>query len=242
MFTKPEVLFYGFPGKSNITYLGWSTVGVLRRPGRIMLLDSSSAAARPMLIDALKNRNIDIGDVTDVFLSHLHFDHAANCGLFPQATFHLSRKEWNYANTTEDVFILEGVLPLLRSFKKSFIEEDGQELFEDIRAYMTPGHTPGSTSIIGRGESGIWAFAGDAIKNREELKSGNVGITLNSKISFESIMKIKNMTDYVLPGHDCWLKLTNKKDLIPEGGNDVTITFPEGITCNGSRIVKLALD
>jgi len=239
---SPEIILAGFPGKGNQTYLGWGTVGLLRLPEGIMLLDAGGAASRPMLIDALKQHGVEMDDITDVFISHMHFDHAADCGMFPNATFHLSKKEWDYANTSNDVLIFEGALPLLRTYKKNFIEEDGQEILPGIKAYMTPGHTPGSASIVGKDDKGIWAFVGDAIKNRAELSTCGAGMTQNSEISKASILKIKNIADRVLPGHDSWLDLSADKKVTPEGGNDVIITFPEGITCNGKGTVVLHLD
>lgn len=241
MFNAIDVLIPGFPGKGNVAYLGWSTVALLHAGDRLCLLDASSAGARPMLIPALQERNIKFEDVTDVFISHLHFDHAANCSLFPHATFHLSWAEWEYANRGDDIFVNDAALPLLRSFKKDFIEKDGQEVFEGVYAYLTPGHTPGSTSLVGHDDLGRWAFTGDAIKNRSELGGKGVGMTLNSQISRESIEKVKKLADRVLPGHDCWLKLSGDT-VVPEGGNDVTIVFPEGITCNGKSSLTLSLD
>ncbi|KEJ92970.1 MBL fold metallo-hydrolase [Synergistes jonesii] len=236
-----EILIAGFPGKADVAYLGWSTVALLHLKERLVLLDTSNAGARPMLISALRERDISFSAITDVFLSHLHFDHAANCLLFPGATFHLSWKEWEYANTADDVFVNEGALISLRSFRKHFIEKDGQEIFDGVYAYLTPGHTPGSTSLIGRDDLGTWAFCGDAVKNRSELSGKGVGITLDSQTSNKSICKIKGLANHILPGHDCWLKLENDV-VIPEGGNDVTIIFPEGITCCGKSQLTLSID
>ena len=70
-----DVLYYGFPGKANLTYLGWSTIALLKTNGRNILLDTGGSGARAMLIQALEDRGMSADDIDGVFLSHLHFDH-----------------------------------------------------------------------------------------------------------------------------------------------------------------------
>lgn len=237
-----DVLYYGFPGKGSNTFLGWSTIAILKSAGKHVLIDTGGSGARPMLLDALKDRGLTPDDIDYVFLTHLHFDHIANINLFPSATFILSRKEWEYANTIDDVFVMEGCLPLLRSFKKRLIEEDGEELFPAVTCLHTPGHTPGCLSLVlDMKDEGKWVIAGDAIKNRQELRSGEVGMTLEAEVSNRSIQAVRKMATRVLPGHDCWLRI-EKGEVFPESENVVTITFPEGITINGDSTISLKLD
>jgi len=237
-----DVLFYGFPGKGSNTYLGWSTIALLKSEGKKVLVDTGGSGARPMLLEALEERGLRPYDIDYVFLTHLHFDHIANINLFPHATFILSRKEWEYANTRDDLFVMEGSLPLLRSFKKRLVEIDGEELLPGITCLHTPGHTPGCLSlVVDMKEKGRWVIAGDAIKNRQELRSGEVGMTLEAETSNRTIQGVRKMASRVLPGHDCWLTIENE-EVRPEMENEVVITLPEGITINGVGAISLKLD
>ena len=47
--------------------------------------------------EALKAINIEASDVTDVIITHLHYDHAGGLKDFPNAKFHLQETEMAYA-------------------------------------------------------------------------------------------------------------------------------------------------
>jgi len=53
--------------------------------GRGAFVDTGSNDSVPLLIDALKQRNLDVGDVDFVFLTHIHLDHAGGAGLLMQS-------------------------------------------------------------------------------------------------------------------------------------------------------------
>jgi len=94
-------------------------------------------------------------DITDVFLTHLHFDH---CGgavkreddklvpAFRNATYWSNRSHWDSAvapNEREKAsFLKENILPLQERAELKFIEvEDGMEWMPDIRVRFVNGHT-----------------------------------------------------------------------------------------------------
>ncbi len=94
-------------------------------------------------------------DITDVFLTHLHFDH---CGgsikregdklvpAFKNATYWTNRKHWELAlnpNIREKAsFLQENILPIQESGQMKFIDvPDGAEWIEDIRIRYCNGHT-----------------------------------------------------------------------------------------------------
>ena len=47
--------------------------------------------------EALAAIGVDAAAVTDVVLTHLHYDHAGGCGQFPSARFHVQDREMAYA-------------------------------------------------------------------------------------------------------------------------------------------------
>jgi len=95
-------------------------------------------------------------DITDVFLTHLHFDH---CGgsikrneegelvpAFPNALYWTSPKHWASALSPNDrekaSFLKENILPMEEHGVLRFVEtEDGSEWLSDIRIRYVNGHT-----------------------------------------------------------------------------------------------------
>jgi len=96
-------------------------------------------------------------DITDMVLTHLHFDH---CGggvrykkdrkgfelVFPNATYWVSRQQWEWAmdaNKREKAsFLDENMIPMMDSGQLKFIEEDGN-LFPGFQVRLFNGHTTG---------------------------------------------------------------------------------------------------
>ncbi|MHA4895277.1 MBL fold metallo-hydrolase [Pedobacter sp. PWIIR3] len=94
-------------------------------------------------------------DITDVFLTHLHFDH---CGgsivrdgdklrpAFKNAFYWSNQRHWDWAvnpNEREKAsFLKDNILPIQESGQLRFIEEaDGVELHKDIKIRFAYGHT-----------------------------------------------------------------------------------------------------
>src|SRR6187402_246037 len=94
-------------------------------------------------------------DITDVFLTHLHFDH---CGgsvkwnkdrtgyelTFPNATYWSNERHWNIAvkpNAREKAsFLKENILPIQESGHLKFLKE-GEELLPGFSTNFVYGHT-----------------------------------------------------------------------------------------------------
>ena len=88
------------------------------------------------LLNSIFKRGLQASDITDVILTHLHFDH---CGgavskkedalvlTFPNATYWSSEKHWQQAlnpNAREKAsFLKENIIPIQESGKLKFIEE-----------------------------------------------------------------------------------------------------------------------
>jgi glyoxylase-like metal-dependent hydrolase (beta-lactamase superfamily II) len=72
-----DVLVQGYPGKSpEQGGLGWSTIALARGPGgRIALLDTGRVGVRKELLARLKAAGVTPAEVTDVLITHLHYDH-----------------------------------------------------------------------------------------------------------------------------------------------------------------------
>jgi glyoxylase-like metal-dependent hydrolase (beta-lactamase superfamily II) len=109
------------------------------------------------LDQSLKAAGFSKDDITDVFLTHLHFDH---CGgsiewnkdktgfvpAFKNAHFWSNANHWEWAtkpNAREKAsFLKENILPIQESGQLKFTE-DGAEPFQNIKVKYMNGHTDG---------------------------------------------------------------------------------------------------
>lgn len=110
------------------------------------------------LDDSLAKKGFHKNDITDVFLTHLHFDHCGGAisrtksGLlepaFKNARFWVHKSHWQWAiapNAREKAsFLSENILPLLASGQLNFIEGKGPLLTETpfpFSVFLVNGHT-----------------------------------------------------------------------------------------------------
>lgn len=105
--------------------------------------------------DSLARHGFSKNDITDVLLTHLHFDHVGGAverkgnhlvPAFENATFWSNQKHWEWATHPNDrekaSFLKENILPLQESEKLKFIEEGTQVMFADgIAIRYANGHT-----------------------------------------------------------------------------------------------------
>lgn len=106
------------------------------------------------LLSTLKGKNISVDDITDVFLTHLHFDHCGgavqrtNDGRlapqFPNATYYSHAKHWDTAtkpNAREKAsFLKENILPLQEAGKLVLLDEE-KEVMPGLSFLTVSGHT-----------------------------------------------------------------------------------------------------
>ncbi len=104
---------------------------------------------------SLEEKGFHKSDITDVFLTHLHFDHCGGAVIrqgeklvpaFENATYWSNEKHWNWAvypNEREKAsFLKENILPMQESGQLKFVEEkEGISFQEDVSVRFAFGHT-----------------------------------------------------------------------------------------------------
>lgn len=94
-------------------------------------------------------------DITDVFLTHLHFDHCGGSVIrsgeqlipaFPRATYWSNEQHWEWAVHPNDrekaSFLSENILPIRESGQLSFVEtRDGVPFSDTMKVRFAFGHT-----------------------------------------------------------------------------------------------------
>ena len=106
---------------------------------------------------SLAVHGLTVDDITDVILTHLHFDHAGGAirwnadrtdyeVVFKNATFRTSRQQWEWAtspnNREKASFLKENILPIKEKGHLELIEGD-MELFPNVSVRIFNGHTDG---------------------------------------------------------------------------------------------------
>jgi len=94
-------------------------------------------------------------DITDVFLTHLHFDHVGGAvkrngdklvPAFKNATFWSNHKHWDWAVNPNDrekaSFLKENILPIQESGQLKFIDAiEGEQFTDNVHIRFANGHT-----------------------------------------------------------------------------------------------------
>ncbi|HSN14985.1 MAG TPA: MBL fold metallo-hydrolase [Anaeromyxobacteraceae bacterium] len=135
------------------------------------------------LLGGLKRLGISPEDVTDVVLTHLHFDHAggttrlgpggAPALVFPRAVHHLQRRSWQWAHgpTEKDAGSFMGEsYELLQHSNQLHLLDGAAELFPDVELIVSDGHTVAQQLPRFHDGTTHLTFCGDVIPTSAHLK------------------------------------------------------------------------
>jgi glyoxylase-like metal-dependent hydrolase (beta-lactamase superfamily II) len=155
-------------------------------------------------------------DLKTVFMTHLHYDHWAGHGLFPNATFFVQQKEiafWQGPGRKFPLFsasanldAIDAVEPMTNAGRIRVVNGDWK-LAAGMHAYLMPGHTPGLQILCVDTAKGTVLCANDTFHFYENLaprKPVQVTVDMLQAVhSMEAVEKLgaKN-PELVLPGHD----------------------------------------
>ena len=205
-----HLLVQGYPGTSlhNGT-LGWSSVALARGGGRAVVFDGGAFGLRRTLVARLAEAGVAPDDVTDLVLSHLHYDHCENWTLFPNARVHVCAAELAWARTLPDSDLLVPV-PVVRALAASgrvVPFAAGAAPLPGIASIPTPGHSQHHVAFVVEASPRPVIFAADAAKNLAELVSGDADLTIDAAASRSSIAALRALWDarpdaLLVPGHD----------------------------------------
>ncbi len=210
-----EILFQGFPGRSDYGGLGLCTICLIRAGDEVVLFDTGSFGVRGPLLEALAARGLSRTDITTIILSHCHWDHVLNYPLFPRARIILHQTDVDFALAAkpgEHLFLAEWLMEKLAADSRLVTFRGEMEVCPGVTLFETPGHSPGAVSAILDWNGHRTVVAGDAVKYRIDLLSKTVDSThLDPATSVKSIHKIEGLAEVVIPGHDRPFQLENGK-------------------------------
>ena len=212
-----DILVQGFPGKTVCHGgLGWSTVALVRGRSRVILIDAGNFGMRRLIAERLAAHGLTPGEVTDVILTHAHYDHSINWPMFSSSRVLIGREElaWAVAQPLGHHTIPEFYVRELAISKQLHNVEIAEEVLPGLTAYAAPGHTPGHLVYVLSGSERDVIFSGDAAKNRAEILSRQADMTMNAADSTRTIERIwdlwrKKPGSVLVPGHDVPMRLEN---------------------------------
>ena len=214
-----------------IDYYMW----LIRGPGRVILVDTgydadeAQARGRPIRLDpveALRPFDLTPEDVTEIIVTHLHYDHAGGMHLFPNARLHLQAAEMAYAtgpcmchDTLRMPFTASHVCEAVkRLYSGQVIFHDGDaEIADGITVHCIGGHSRGLQVVRVRTQVGWMVLASDAshfYENFAARKPFPIVVDLQNMLDgFDTLHRLASRPELIIPGHDPLVRSYFPQDL-----------------------------
>ena len=177
-------------------------------------MDAGQPAYIPLIHEGLARLGLTTSDVTDVLLTHMHWDHVSNFTMFENAVTWVGEDELSWAadQPAGTKFIPDlHVQELLRRTERVERVRPGQEILPGIHAVASAGHTPHHLAFFTDQAGQPLIFAGDSVKNVHELATSHVDSTMDGEASLRTIDRLRSLmrdtAGLLLPGHDVGLTL-----------------------------------
>ena len=197
---------------------------LLRRGAEVILVDTgydakeAAARDRPIRLDpvaALAPFGISPEEVSDIIVTHLHYDHAGGLHLFPNARLHLQAAEMAYAtgpcmchDTLRMPFTAGHVCEAIRrlySGKVSFYDGEA-EVADGVTVHCIGGHSRGLQCVRVRTQAGWLVLASDAAHFYENFmarKAFPIVVDLQDMLDgFTTLERLASSPRLIVPGHD----------------------------------------
>ena len=133
------------------------------------------------LTQELTHRGLTPQDITDVIITHMHFDHIGGLTYrdkndklqltFPNATHHVNDRQWQWAQSgspkDKASYLMDNFSPLIDSDKLNILDGPGM-LFKNIEILIVNGHTPGMQLVKVENEN-VYLFLADLIPTHHHV-------------------------------------------------------------------------
>ena len=197
---------------------------LLRRGDELILVDTgydaneAESRDRPIRLDpvaALAPLGVTPEDITQLIVTHLHYDHAGGLHLFPNATLHLQEAEMAYAtgpcmchDTLKMPFTAGHICEAIqRLYAGKVIFYDGEaQVADGVTVHCIGGHSRGLQCVRVRTRAGWMVLASDAAhyyENVFERKPFPIVVDLQNMLDgFETLERLASKRSLIVPGHD----------------------------------------
>ena len=204
----------------DMDYFIW----VLKSDDRIILVDTGYDAQeanrrnRPILCapaQALQALGLSADEITDIIITHLHYDHAGCLEDFPNAKIYLQPEEMAYATgpcMCEDVLRMPytgghicAAVTALYSGRLHYCHDD-EAIAPGISVHLVGGHARGLQVVRVKTAAGWLVLASDATHYYENFlgrKPFPIVVDMEAMMTgFTIIQNLASTPELVIPGHD----------------------------------------
>ncbi|HML16589.1 MAG TPA: N-acyl homoserine lactonase family protein [Bryobacteraceae bacterium] len=207
--------------KQDIAMMIW----LIKGDGRNILFDSGfyrekfmnrwkpSEYSKPS--EAVERTGVKAEGITDVVISHIHWDHADGFDLFPNAKIWIQKDELEYyagqawqghRRTAADPEDLLGLVKMNTEGRVSLVNGDAQEIFPGITAYTGGKHTYASQFLAVNTAGGTVVLASDNVYLNMNLeRHAPIAETLDAASNLRAQDRMKQLASsekWIIPGHD----------------------------------------
>jgi glyoxylase-like metal-dependent hydrolase (beta-lactamase superfamily II) len=166
--------------------------------------------------EALKRVGLKPEDITDVIISHMHWDHADGMDLFPNARIWIQKDELEYyageawqSKDTHGGIDEEDVLTLVKlntQGRVGMVQGDAQEIIPGVTCYTGGKHTYQSQYVGVQTAAGTVVLASDNMYLYENLeRHAPIAATLDAASNLRAQDRMKQIATrpaFIVPGHD----------------------------------------
>ena len=169
---------------------------LLQRDGRNALVDTgfmrdandlgfSGKFGVPTWISPLRllsELNVRPEDVSDIFITHAHFDHMGSIAEFPKAHLYIQKteliswyeffalpKRYDYLTAIVDPKTMQAALAASIEHRVTLIDGDKDNVLPGIHVRLGPGHTMGHQLVVVDTAAGRRVVTGDCIYSRSQI-------------------------------------------------------------------------
>jgi glyoxylase-like metal-dependent hydrolase (beta-lactamase superfamily II) len=220
---KRSDLFVGgdpHDGRIDMDYFVWVAIGA----GSVCVVDTGFgpevAAQRGRRYvksprESLAILGVDVERVEDVVITHMHFDHAGNFELFPNARFHVQDREMAFVTGRQmthpfmrAAYEVDDVVRMVRAVHGDrVVFHDGDAVVAPgIETFLMGGHTRGLQAVRVATARGEVVLASDSSHYYENLEKGLIFSIVDSAgdvlEGYRRLHELAARPDLIVPGHD----------------------------------------
>lgn len=155
-------------------------------------------------------------EVTDVIITHMHWDHADGADLFPKAQIWIQEGEFEYytrdsrppigkAGTVESTYV-SAIVSLKARGRVHLVDGDAREILPGVTVYTGGRHTYASQYVGVNTKAGCMVIASDNLYLYENLdKHVPIAQTFDAKANLAAQDRMKQLATsprLIIPGHD----------------------------------------
>jgi len=166
--------------------------------------------------DAVRNAGVKPEEITDIIVSHMHWDHVDGFDLFPKAHVWIQKDEYNFyageawkqAETHDgiDAGDVVGLVKANTEGRVTLVPGDAQEILPGIICYTGGRHTYQSQYVGVNAKDGTVILASDNMYLYENLdKHVPIAATFDARSNLaaqDRMRKLAAKPEFIIPGHD----------------------------------------